>query len=509
MSNKADFNPKIAPTFNAPSSAASEFPLIGTSTVTSGVVSSAALDRGKKASDEAMQDLQRQQTRPAAAPALSHDRVSIIDNFNSSSSSAAAPSLPDFDYPWTFPEVEQMLMTTIVFVQSNRLLSGTQLKESVNVGPTLANTLAPVIKCLNRFFEFLLAQSINPGNWIDRVSQTSFLDIMHPFGTSSFLIEHLDQDKVVAPYLDQSLITKWKKNYEQSVLMLQEQKLDRYNETQFPFSELNKTGLSEMKKVMQNQPTRELIEQKAVDFAENPDIALSKLQTENPLLAAELRTAMNGNRYGAIVEPQLQSTISFFKELEQVLQKHPKDTPAIETWLKEHTFKPMYQNPFYIWKKLSKFSSIIPSTENELRLKIALLLITSKSCCDRLNDLGLQSYLNACPSKKDINEYRQVALQQKDHLLINISCSLPIFRTLSAELKKLNLVTTEAEANRKTIAGWMTAYQNFEYFYLFVFCDQLSEFGSALDGVIFLEQLAEFKELYTFCRDRLTTLGLI
>jgi len=196
MSIKIIRKPKTTPEPSASSSASSALPQIGTSTVTA-VVSPAALDHGTKVSDNAMQDLQRQQTRPTAASALSTGRVSIptepdlnhlldetfkalalsssssstssaapalspvdqnLDNIlneadiefssllasSSSSTSSAISNFSSFGWPWTLLDIEG-LMVDIIAMPVLSLFSPQQMR-------TVPQSLNVLIEHLNYFF---------------------------------------------------------------------------------------------------------------------------------------------------------------------------------------------------------------------------------------------------------------------------------------------------------------------------------------------------------------------
>ncbi|HEX2579657.1 MAG TPA: hypothetical protein VHK67_04555, partial [Rhabdochlamydiaceae bacterium] len=158
---------------------------------------------------------------------------------------------------------------------------------------------------------------------------------------------------------------------------------------------------------------------------------------------------------------------------------------------------------------VSKASSRLPTEANGPLAKHPLLLKTYNDCCDRLTALGLQSYLNEGPSKQYLEETKQLILQNKPLIRSSLSICLPILKSLSEVLKKLNFAPETAEASRKIVEDWIArAKDSGGYEPPFPFCAQILENPSFYEGVFDASPLAEMNVLYPFCRDKLTTLGL-
>ena len=599
MSIKIIRKPKTTPEPSASSSASSAPPQIGTSTVTA-VVSPAALDHGTKVSDNAMQELQRQQTRPTAASALSTDRVSIpteidwrlevekmsfpdlnhlldetfkalalsssssstssaaqalspvdqnLDNIlneadiefssllasSSSSTSSAISNFSSFGWPWDLLDIEK-LMVGIIAMPVLSLLSPQETR-------TVAQSLNVLIEHLNCFFKSFVTTSESPTLWLEREKEKPFFWCTRPFGTSCFLITHLDQATDLTPHLDKTAIKEWEKHYQQSVEKLKEQHLDSYNETEFPFSEETKLilpTLQMMIKLNQNPAMAEwgrhgiqalaqnpqFLQQQIQALAQNPQFLQQQLQalTQNPQLMQQQIQALAqnpqlmqqqiqalaqnpqllqqqiqalGENPSAELSQSLQPTISFFEQLDKVLQKPTNNTPTVQAWLEEQMKDPTYSHHFYKVKRLIKLSTLTPSN-----IEITSLVKTYTSCCDRLRTLGLlQSYENEGPSTEDLEGdkyYRDYAT----------SC-LSTLNSLSEEFKKLKPGLDATDDNRKTIEDWIAnAKASEEYSFPFIFCSTVLRHPFVFEEMLEEVQLKEINKLYPFCRDQLTALGL-
>jgi|GEM_PF-1537476 len=531
MSIKIIRKPKTTPEPSASSSASSALPQIGTSTVTA-VVSPAALDHGTKVSDNAMQDLQRQQTRPTAASALSTGRVSIptepdlnhlldetfkalalsssssstssaapalspvdqnLDNIlneadiefssllasSSSSTSSAISNFSSFGWPWTLLDIEG-LMVDIIAMPVLSLFSPQQMR-------TVPQSLNVLIEHLNYFFKSFVTTSESPTLWLEREKEKPFFWCTRPFGTSCFLITHLDQAMDLTPHLDKTVIKEWENHYQQAVEKLKEQQLDSYNETEFPFSEDTKQLLSMFQKSIQNPQMVEVMQlgmQQMQKWIENPELSQQQMQLS------------------AMLCPLLQSTISFFEQLDKVLQEHTNDTRTVQEWLDKQMKEPTSPHHFYKVKSLVKISSLSLPNIDEIRVQIAPLVKTYTSCCERLTTLGLQRYyVNEGPSTQDLEEYKEVRAYAA-------SC-LSTLSSLSKELKTLEDSPDAKDTNRKTIEDWIAhAKASKEYNSPFSFCSQVCALPYLFEEILEEEQLKEINELYPLCRDQLTALGL-
>jgi hypothetical protein len=527
MTSKASLNPNISKNslnlnlFNPP-------PKIGSSIVTD-VLGEPSI-KLEQTLVAVMDDFQRAQTRPTVTSALPPTRVTTVTedldalldetlkDFNnlatssassSSSASIAASSLPSFGFDWELEDIEEVLLKLILMPET-QLWSSSESKEAINAHiAEIAELLNAIIEQLNVFFKSF-AESTNPKSWMDRAKETIFFWRTHPFGSSCVLMTHLDQATSLTPFLNKSVVAEWKKNYQQAVLILKKQGLDHDNETKFPFSGQANQMLSMakiMSKQLQNPQLKKWMEQMSASMS-NPDALLEPFKTQNPQLAAQFSQPMKKPMESDLADP-IQSLTSFFQELEQVLQNHPNDALAVNAWLQEQVNKPTYPHHFYTMKGVSKASSRLPTEANGPLAKHPLLLKTYNDCCDRLTALGLQSYLNEGPSKQYLEETKQLILQNKPLIQSSLSICLPILKSLSEVLKKLNFAPETAEASRKIVEDWIArAKDSGGYEPPFPFCAQILENPSFYEGVFDASPLAEMNVLYPFCRDKLTTLGL-
>ncbi|HEX4838827.1 MAG TPA: hypothetical protein VFU89_00105, partial [Rhabdochlamydiaceae bacterium] len=488
--------------FKASSSTPFVPPKIGLSIITN-VVDPAALEPVQEASNDVMQALQRQQTRPTDVSALSTDRVSISTGQNlnrlldeafeelapsssSSSKSSAAPALPSVDQDVASPldeaALNSLLDETLEELASSSSNSSTSsanpalfsvdqdldslldepsfefsmvpfssssstssaIANSYSFGwpwglyqieelmldimaapvfsllypqkiPDLAKSLNRLILDLNYFFKSFVDTSEDSKRWLESEEEKPFFWCTHPFGTSYFLITHLDQATDLTPHLDKAVIKEWKNYYQLSVEKLKKQHLDSYNETEFPFSEDTKSMLPMI--------------QMAINSAQNPQMVEKMLQSaqqmqkliENPELLQQQMQALGET--STELNQLLQSAIPFFEQLDKVLQES-NNTPTVQAWLDKRMKDPTYPHQFYQVKCLVKLSSLIPSS-----VEIAPLVKTYTSCCERLTTLGLQNYVNEGPSERNLEEYKEIRAHAA-------SC-LSTLSSLSKELKKL------------------------------------------------------------------------
>lgn len=585
-----------------------QLPSIGSWPVTD-VIGSQALYGPEKSSDDAMLAWQRQQTQPAPAAVLSPDRVtsilddslniinnlalydppissaeaiqpqqarpaaasssparantSVADDFDGlldealeefkmspaaaspSPVPAAAPSLSSAQSDFDHQDIEELLVSLIGLQFADLLIpadSADLARDTINVGQSLNSTIGYI----NQFFKSLLAQSANPGPWLERESKTPFFCKTHPFGASCFLMTNLDRAAAIRPRLNQGLLAEWKDNYQQCVLLLKRRGLDRYNETEFPFSEQFKPAVSlaqtmgeslqnpqvvesmrqqfssfiqDPEAVMnqlqaQNPQAAEMLRQQMSAFAQDPQRMVNQLRSQNPQLAELLRTQMgaigsNSSSMEAIIQPQVQPVISFFKELDLVMQRHGNDTGAVEAWLKAEAAKSTYPHPFFTTSDIFKRVSMLGLTEKDFPASITMLKVFYDGCCRRLTALGLQRYVNEAAPKQSMDKLRKEAVREKDSFQLALSKSLSVLRPLSAELKKLTLVPAALDANRQTIEGWITRCKAAGTYYPpFIVCQDLCQYRPAFEGILDGEQLRELDILMPFCREQLIALGL-
>ncbi len=560
MATRTSLDTKVSP---PPSPRSPELPNIGSLAVT-GVISGEVLQGTQRSSDDAMQTLQRQQTQPTIVPTLSPSRANTwvaddldalldetLEEFNmslepSSSSSvqpAAAPSIAPAAIELSFHEIEELLVSIICFQYAEALVPANLQKSfDEDIGQFFNRCIRPI----NLFFKSLLAQSANPGPWLESEGTTSFFGNIHPFGASCFLMEHLDKAKPIHPYLNQALLTEWKDNYQQCVLLLKRNRLDRYNETEFPISEKFKPTISMAQMAdeqCQDPQTAELVREQMSSFAKDPEGMIDKLQPQNPELAEMMRAQMKALRSDPqgmlnqmqaqnsqlaemmraqmgtsgtnpavlvkLIEPQIQLLLAFFNDLDRVLQKHAKNAGDVEAWLKAEVAKSTYQHPFFLSMDISDRLASTELSSTEIPPSIIEMKKLSGSCCERLKALGLQRYIEEAPPRKMMDSLRQAAMSQKGGFQDILSRSLSFLRPLSEELKKLNLVPAARDANRQTIEGWITSCKSAgTYFPPFIVSRGLCLYMPAFEGILDEKQLRELNVLYPFCREQLLALGL-
>jgi hypothetical protein len=274
-----------------------------------------------------MQSLQRQQTQPATAPVLSPSRAITSDadldellsktleiftastTSSSSIQSTAAPVLSPSPAITSDADLDKMLSKTLESFTPNSTSSSSPVQPAAapSLGPdglepfNLEEFLALMISLafediasafiknsaerialfgqdantaigmVNHHFKSLLEHADNPGPWLKQQSQTPAYLRCRPFAASSHLLRYIDRAASIQSHLNLELVAEWKRNYQRCIALLKRHGLDRYNETEFPFSPKYKSA-SEQAKKLSNLSTQEREKYRLYleSFAKNP-----------------------------------------------------------------------------------------------------------------------------------------------------------------------------------------------------------------------------------------------
>ncbi|HEY5236365.1 MAG TPA: hypothetical protein VIJ14_09325 [Rhabdochlamydiaceae bacterium] len=534
MASKTSLDTTIAPPPTPSSPRSPVLTNIGSSPVTA-IISGDALQGPEKNSADAMQALQRQQTLPAAAAVLSPSRVTtsvaddledllnetLLETGTMPAASSASPLTPI--QPATVPSlvsahiesVEQLLAEVASMGMVDIISSMMEIPadEIVRIGQDVNRTIG----LINLNFKYLLERSENPGPWMEQESKTPFYRNYHPFAASCFLMTYLDQAACIHVHLKPKLIAEWKDNYQKCVVLLKRHGLDRYNETEFPFSGEYKLAIEQAKMMngilAQNPQHRDAMKMAVKAFAENPN-AMKEAMAQNPQMEEMMRKKMqemgiDPAELEVLCNAQIQPLLSFFRELDQVLKRHSQDAGAVEAWLKTEASKPTYSTPFLLSHDLILRLSMsvdpeegYPPDEQELKQLF-------NDCCLRLITLGLQRYVDEAPPPQKATAFRQDAIRHKADVQKALLGCLSVLRPLSAELKRLPVGAQARNSNREAIDRWFVDVKaRGTDLSPFVASTEMYHYHAALEGVLDGAMLQELSVLYPFCRDQLVLLGL-
>jgi hypothetical protein len=95
---------------------------------------------------------------------------------------------------------------------------------------------------------------------------------------------------------------------------------------------------------------------------------------------------------------EIEVSLLFFQKLDPVLQQHSANVAVVEKWLNDTVPKLKDVNPFSMAKTLNEVS-IVNLANEKFSAMIKELIPLSKNCCHRLQELGLQKYINEDPHK--------------------------------------------------------------------------------------------------------------
>ncbi len=486
----------------------------------------------------AIEAVQQQRARPAAAPVLSPSRVntSVADDLDnlldetlietgtrpaaacSSSSTpvqhAAAPSLASFQIE-EVEDLEAILaeVASLGFIDIVRALGEVPDEEIARVGYE-ANR---IIGMINRHFKFLLGHAENPGLWLEQESKTPSYRRCHPFAASCFLMTYLPQASSITSHLTPALVAEWKDNYQRCVILLKKHGLDQYNETEFPFSAQFRPVIQQAKMMSgllaQNPQHVDALKAAVKTVAENP-AAIMDIMAKNPQLEEMMAKKMqemglDATKLEMMLTSQIQPLLSFFQKLDQVLKKHPQDANAVEAWLKAEASKSTYLVPFHTSHDLLLRLSVAVDSVEKYPANAPELKQIFDDCCRRLIILGLQRYVDEAPPPQKITAFKSSALKQKEPLQRALVCCLAVLRPLSAELKRLPVGAEARNSNRQAIKLWFFDVKaRGNYYPPFSASIELYNYRAALEGVLDGAMLQELSVLHPFCRDQLVLLGL-
>jgi len=479
-----------------------------------------------------MQDLQRQQSQPAAVPALSPARTSLSDDedmaaliaetLNEASSSTTGPAAvprqvrveltfdEDPQFLDSFQELEELLFVVV----APQYESFTPVNNRFQIEQTClaaAKKLSSFIGLINCLFKSLMEASKSPdlGLWLERESQSHQYQNLRPFATSYFLTLHLEKAFFCLPHLNDKLIKEWRKNYHSCVLLLKQNGLDAYNETEFPFPEDAKPYLQQFQAIhemMSKDPAGAAAQVKQLnkEFDADPEAMIRKVQEHDPVQAEMLRAQMNGmGNPLASLQASLPPHRSFFEKLQQQLKSHPQDKDVIEAWLRSEAAKPDYLSSFYFGKTLTARARQQSIPLNLLPPFFRECLDLFNSSCQKLVDLGLEHWTHEDPSPALIAQQQQEVMPYKAGLERKLEEMLShFFRPLNDALKALPVDQTHA-AHRQAIEKTLKSLDHKVYFPRA--CMVKGELV-ILEGV--LDNVNEFRELYYFCCQRLVELDL-
>ncbi len=472
-----------------------------------------------------MQDLQRQQSQPAAVPALSRDRASLSDDEDmialvaetlkeTSSATTGPAAVPrqvkvklTFDEDPQFLDSLQELDELLFIIAAPQYESLTPANNRFQIEQTClaaAKKLSSFIGLINCLFKSLIDASKSPdlGLWLERESQSHQYQNLRPFATSYFLTLHLEKAFFCLPHLNDKLIKEWRKNYHSCVLLLKQNGLDAYNETEFPFPEDAKPYLQQFQmahEMMSKDPagTAAQLMQLNKEFDADPEAVIRKFQEHDPAQAEILRAQM------ASLQASLPPHRSFFEKLDQQLKSHPQDKDVIEAWLRSEAAKPDYLSSFYFGKTLTARARQQSIPLNLLPPFFRECLDLFNSSCQKLVDLGLEHWTHEDPSPALIAQQQQEVMPYKAGLERKLEEMLShFFRPLNDALKALPVDQTHA-AHRQAIEKTLKSLDHKVYFPHA--CMVKGELV-ILEGV--LDNVNEFRELYYFCCQRLVELDL-
>ncbi len=524
-----------APTLSSPRSPA-----------TTTVVATEKLQGPEQSSNATMQNFQKLQTQAtAAAPPLAN-RVTtkVVDDLDDLLSStlaemedeektslspsspqstpAAVPkqvhpdsSPPAFESKAAFYLLEKNLMALLVIpLQSSMPAAASKKIEEAT--KELGQDINRTIGFINLMFKSLLQASDSPSAWLEKESSTSFYQNYCPFATSHFLSKHLEKAKNIHPFLKAKLIAEWKENYQQCVLLLKQHKLDAYNKTEFPFSAHLQEKAMKLEQLSQNPVLFELFKQAVQPFISNPEAAMQQLHEHDPELAERLGAQMKAHDPHAmqaeeerLFQSATQPVVSFFRDLELLLQAQPQDRVAIEGWLKTQALKQDYFSPFYFWKDLMHQLKLRGGSVENYPPFVVESNNLYENCCQQLIKLGLQEFLDESPSPALIAQYRAKVSRELEEHQRGLRSTLDILRPLCIALKELPANTQALESNRHRIEDWFDVYRAKKNYTLpFMCAKELFEFQAAVKGLLDPSEMQELIEIYPFCRDQLLALGL-
>jgi hypothetical protein len=504
-----------------------------------GVMNAQTLQEPQKSSSSAMQTLQRQQTQPGTpVPALSTSRVtspSVADDLNALLSE-------------TLAEIETVAAPTPLVTQPEKssydiqedLVGLATLPIAPSIGINLSETdiisssqdINNILNQINQFFKRLLSQEESLPFWLEKESKTSFFSTYCPFAASYFLKTHLDKATPLQPHLNKDLILDWQQNYARCVSLLKRNNLEAYNKTDFPFT--GQYGIHILSLQMINQQPELLTH--IADLLKNPELLQAAMENLNKpgAMPAEimekefqekfqqfLQAEMEGlNKPGAIpaemaemiekeFQEQFQPLVTFFHNLDQQLQEHPKERDLIDAWLKSEASKPDYQSPFFITKRTLNTGIKDTLLARAPHIYHALKALF-ENCSKELVALGLQQYIEEGPSPTYLTQEKKYLISQKEMLERTLTNCLSFFKNLDAVFQTLLPTTPEdLGSTRQKIEDWyekMMAKQ--EYGFPFFFARQMLDDLIFYEGILDQTSLNEMSVLYPRCRDRLIALGL-
>jgi hypothetical protein len=464
-----------------------------------GVLERENLEGPQRSSSDAMEALQRQQTQPtAAAPVLSPSRVSpadtsVIDDIEDILSTTPSPAAPvpvpaaasrsasvKADAP-AFDLVAFCQELTVLEVE--QALFRDELKEAdlARLGEEVNQTLALINPFLNR----LLQSQTSLTAWLKQESSTIFFMIYHPLSAGYFLNKQLPKLTCLKPYLSKDLMAEFSANYPRCASLLTGNLQDY----------LEKSALDGQDQMIQN--VMQMI-------AQYPQQA--------PIIREQLKALKNPNA-AQDAEKALQSTIeplhSFFQQLAQEFRAHPTNRAAIEGWLKSQIAKADYMSPFFLSHETLNSQMVQALPIEELPKIIGDWKTLFDTCCEKLKALRLQEYIQERPSPAAIAQMKQKCESQKDTLKEMLPQYIFVFKLLAEALRHLPSTSQDRESNRRAIENWFTDFKSkYNYCYPFFSSPALHGQLMILEGIIDQKILNEFAQLYPFCRDQLTALGL-
>jgi hypothetical protein len=471
-----------------------------------GVLEREKLEGSQRSSSDAMEALQRQQTQPAAAaPVLSPSRISpadnsVIDDIDDILSLTPSPAAP---VPVPVPAAasgsapvkaeaspESAVFDLVAFcvdltiLEIEQKISGDQMKEADLA--CLAKEVNRVVALINPFLTELLQKRTSLTAWLKQESRTLFFMIYQPLSAGYFLNKQLPKLPCLRPHLSKDLMAEFSTNYPHCALLLTGD-LEVYLE----------------KSALDNQ--EQMIEKAMQMIAQNPQCA--------PFVREQLKVLKNPNAAAQDSEKALQSTIeplhSFFQQLAQELRAHPTDRAAIEAWLKSQISKADYMSPFFLSHETLNSQMVQALPIEELPKIIGDWKTLFETCCEKLKALRLEKYIHECPSPAAKAQMKQKCESQKDTLNEMLPQYIFVFKLLAEALRQLPSTPEDRESNRRAIENWFTDFKSkYNYCYPFFSSPGLHGQLMILEGIIDQKILNEFAELYPFCRDQLTALGL-